>query len=46
MTRYNTESRAVEVWDGFTWASPAGVTGSVTGVQAEDTAIAFALTLG
>jgi len=46
MTRYNTDARAMEIWDGFTWASPAGSIGAVTGIQAEDTAIAFALTLG
>ena len=46
MTRFNTDSRALEVWDGFGWASPAGSLGSVTGIQAEDTSIAFALTLG
>ena len=46
MARYNTDLRALEIWDGFSWASPAGSSGSVTGVQAEDTAVAFALTLG
>ena len=46
MARYNTESRALEIWDGFTWASPAGSTGAVTGTQAEDISVAFALTLG
>ena len=46
MTRYNTDLKALEIWDGATWASPAGVTGSITGIQAEDTSVAFALTLG
>ena len=46
MTRYNTDLRALEVWDGFSWASPAGSSGSVTLAQAEDAAAAFALTLG
>lgn len=46
MTRYNTEQRALEVWDGFGWASPAGSSGAVTLTQAEDSAAAFALTLG
>jgi hypothetical protein len=46
MTRFNTELRAIEVWDGFSWASPAGSSGSVTLTQAEDAAAAFALTLG
>jgi hypothetical protein len=46
MTRFNTDLRALEVWDGFGWASPAGSTGAVTGVQAEDISVAWALTLG
>jgi len=46
MTRYNTVSRALEVWDGSSWASPAGSSGSVTLNQAEDVAIQIALTLG
>ena len=46
MTRYNIDQRALEVWDGFSWASPAGSSGSVTLTQAEDVAAAFALTLG
>jgi len=46
MTRYNIEQRALEVWDGFGWASPAGSSGAVTLTQAEDAAAAFALTLG
>ena len=46
MARYNTDSRSLEIWDGFTWASPAGSTGAVTGTQAEDISVAFALTLG
>ena len=46
MTRYNTEQRALEVWDGFSWASPAGSSGAVNLTQAEDAAAGFALTLG
>ncbi len=46
MTRYNTSSRALEVWDGFGWASPAGTSGAVTGTQAEDISVSWALTLG
>jgi hypothetical protein len=46
MTRFNTDSRALEVWDGFGWASPAGSSGAVTDSQAEDISVAFALTLG
>jgi hypothetical protein len=46
MTRYNTQSRALEIWDGFDWASPAGAGGAVSVNQANDIAAAFALTLG
>jgi hypothetical protein len=46
MTRYNTNSKALEVWDGTAWASPAGTSGAVSAAQAEDIAISWALTLG
>ncbi len=46
MTRYNTNSKALEIWDGASWASPAGTSGSVSAAQAEDISIAWALTLG
>ncbi len=46
MTRYNTNSKALEIWDGFTWASPAGTSGAVSAAQAEDISVAWALTLG
>jgi hypothetical protein len=46
MTRFNIDSRALEVWDGFGWASPAGSSGAITGIQAEDVSVAYALTLG
>jgi hypothetical protein len=46
MTRYNTFSRALEIWDGITWASPAGSSGAVSINQAEDIAVQIALTLG
>jgi cytoskeletal protein CcmA (bactofilin family) len=46
MTRYNTQSKALEVWDGITWASPAGAAGAVSVTAAEDIAAAYALTLG
>lgn len=46
MTRYNTNSKALEVWDGATWASPAGSSGAVSANQAEDIAVSWALTLG
>ncbi len=46
MTRYNTDSKALEIWDGAAWASPAGTSGAVSAAQAEDIAITWALTLG
>jgi hypothetical protein len=48
MTRYNTESRALEIWDPVTnnWVSPAGVIGAISETQANDISIAYALTLG
>jgi len=46
MTRFNTASKALEVWNGATWASPAGSSGAVSVTQAEDIAIALALSLG
>jgi hypothetical protein len=46
MTRFNTNSKALEVWDGLTWASPAGSSGAVSITQANDIAIEIALTLG
>ncbi len=46
MTRYNTDSKALEIWDGSAWASPAGTSGAVSAAQAEDIAVTWALTLG
>lgn len=46
MTRFNTESKALEVWDGIQWASPAGASGAVSATDAEDIAAAYALMLG
>lgn len=46
MTRFNSVSRALEVWDGVAWASPAGSSGAVSITQAEDIAVQIALTLG
>lgn len=46
MTRYNTDSLALEIWDGTSWASPAGTLGAVSALDAEEIAAAFALTLG
>jgi hypothetical protein len=46
MTRFNTDSKALEIWDGVAWASPAGSSGSVSITQANDIAVQIALTLG
>lgn len=46
MTRYNTDSKALEIWDGLQWSSPAGSIGAVSESTANDIAIRFALTLG
>lgn len=46
MTRYNTNSKALEVWDGSAWASPAGASGAVSELQANDISASFAITLG
>jgi len=46
MTRYNTEQRYLEIWDGFSWVSVAGATGSISFAAAEDLAVEYVLTLG
>ena len=46
MTRYNTEQRYMEIWDGFSWVSVAGATGSISYAAAEDLAIEYVITLG
>jgi len=46
MTRFNTNSKALEIWDGLNWASPAGASGAVSIIGAEDIAVQIALTLG
>tara|TARA_B110000858_G_scaffold195135_1_gene250881 strand:- start:631 stop:1683 length:1053 start_codon:yes stop_codon:yes gene_type:complete len=46
MTRYNTEQRYMEIWDGFSWVSVAGATGSISFAAAEDLAIEYVITLG
>jgi hypothetical protein len=46
MVRYNTEQRYLEIWDGFSWVSVAGATGSISYAAAEDLSIEYALTLG
>ena len=46
MTRFNTDSAALEIWDGADWASPAGSSGAVSVAEANDIAAQLALTLG
>ena len=46
MTRYNSDSKALEIWDGADWASPAGSEGAVSVAEANDVAAQLALTLG
>ena len=46
MTRYNTDAKALEIWDGLQWSSPAGTIGAVSESTANDIAIRFALTIG
>jgi len=46
MMRYNSDTSAIEVWDGFSWASPAGSEGAINFVQAENIAVSLVLTLG
>jgi hypothetical protein len=46
MTRYNTGSKSLEIWDGFTWASPAGSSGAVSETDANEIAAIYALILG
>ena len=46
MVRYNTEQRYLEIWDGFSWVSVAGATGSISVNAAEDLAVEYVLTLG
>jgi cytoskeletal protein CcmA (bactofilin family) len=46
MTRYNSDSKALEIWNGAAWASPAGSSGAVSLAEAESTAALYALSLG
>jgi hypothetical protein len=46
MMRYNTDSKAIEIWDGSLWASPSGTSGAVSEGSANDISAAFALMLG
>ena len=42
----HTEQRYLEIWDGFSWVSVAGATGSISFAAAEDLAVEYVLTLG
>lgn len=46
MTRYNTNSKSLEIWDGTTWASPAGSSGAVSETLANNIAALYAIILG
>jgi len=48
MTRYNTDSRALEVWDANAnaWANPAGASGAVSETDANEISAIYALILG
>jgi len=46
MVRYNTEEGYLEIFDGFSWASVAGSTGSITFNQAENLVLEYVLVLG
>ena len=46
MTRFNSEQGYLEIWDGLSWVTVAGATGSITFNQAEDLAVEYVLTLG
>ena len=46
MTRFNTEAGYLEIWDGNSWVSVAGASGSITFSAAESLAIEYVLTLG
>jgi hypothetical protein len=46
MTRYNTNSKSLEIWDGLTWASPAGASGAVSETDANEISAIFSLMLG
>jgi hypothetical protein len=46
IARYNIQGLQVEIYDGFSWISVAGSSGSISLLQAEDIAVKYALTLG
>ena len=46
MMRFNSQDSRVEVFDGTSWVSVAGSSGSITAIDAEDIAITMALMIG
>lgn len=46
MTRYNSDTKALEVWDGTDWANPAGSSGAVNELTAIEIAATYAIMLG
>jgi len=46
MTRYNSELKQLEVYNGLSWDSAAGAGGGINAATAEDIAITYALILG
>ena len=46
MTRYNTEQKYLEIWDGISWVSVAGSSGAISFGAAENLAIEYVLVLG
>ena len=46
MTRFNTDDRRLEVFDGLGWESVAGASGAISAIDAEFLAVEIALTLG
>ena len=46
MTRYNSEVKQLEIFNGATWESAAGSSGAINAVTAADIAITYALLLG
>jgi hypothetical protein len=46
MTRFNTEQQYLEIFDGSSWVSVAGTTGSISYAAAEDLVLEYVLVLG
>jgi hypothetical protein len=46
MTRYNSQIKQLEIFNGLSWDSAAGAGGGINGATAEDIAVTYALILG